>query len=624
MNSHARRLSLEQKLPLLISGLLVLVLVATSWVAYRDVERSAMLAATERLQRVARELAGLIQVQTTARFETMGRIAADPALRAWLRAPTMHSRAPADSALGRLRVAADTAAVTEVWSARAEPLASDGRPISAASRARGRAVVSGSSRDIALIGALYTEGDSVFYWVVAPVSDRGATAGWLAQRRRMLTAPRAQEQVRNLIGTDVTIYFSSSDPAADLWVDLGGRAVQRVVGTPDSSVLFRYERPRGVTHIAAANPVAGTSWVLIAERPLSAVQERPRAFLRRMTLLALIIVLLGGGAAWLVSRHVTVPLARLNAAAEAVAGGDYSRRVDIRRGDELGRVADTFNMMAGRVERARADLESQIDASRALTAELEKANRAKADFLAVMSHELRTPLNAIGGYVDLIDLGLRGSVTEQQRQDLQRIRRNQQHLLGIITNILTYARADARHIQFEMGAVALDPLLEDTAVLIESQVRTKDVHFERVPCTSDVEAWADPDWLRQIILNLLSNAVRFTQSGGRVTVDCVEDGGGGGSDGVRITVADTGPGIPTDKLEEIFEPFVQLDRRLSRPTEGIGLGLAISRELARAMGGDVTVVSAPGRGSTFTVTLARADGRRTPAFGTGIPATGAR
>jgi len=241
--------------------------------------------------------------------------------------------------------------------------------------------------------------------------------------------------------------------------------------------------------------------------------------------------------------------------------------------------------------------------------EAERANRAKAEFLAVMSHELRTPLNAIGGYAQLLEMGVRGSLTEDQQEDLRRIQRSQKHLLSLINDVLNFAKLEAGHVRFEIAAVPLAETLRDVDVLIEPQVRARGLHYTRqVAAPTDhgapLAVLADREKLQQVVLNLLANAVKFTPPGGEISVSC---GPAAASGYVAVSVRDTGRGIPPDKLEAIFEPFVQVDRSTTRSGDGTGLGLAISRDLARAMGGDLVAESTLGAGSTFTLVLPRAD-----------------
>ena len=288
-----------------------------------------------------------------------------------------------------------------------------------------------------------------------------------------------------------------------------------------------------------------------------------------------------------VTRDLTERVAaqeRAIADARRVAAEEAARSAAESRARELRDLTDLLRSQAGELER-RGD-------------EAEKANRAKAEFLAAMSHELRTPLNAIGGYAELLELGVSGPVTAQQREHLERIRRSQQHLLGIINDILNFSRIEAGQLTYDLGPVPLREAVQSVAHMIAPQAAAKNLHLEASDCPADVVARADRSKLEQILLNLLSNAVKFTDPGGRITLSCRR-----AERQISIRVSDTGVGIPDDQTEAIFEPFVQVGRSLTNLREGTGLGLAISRDLARAMGGDVMVESDVGVGSTFTLLL---------------------
>jgi signal transduction histidine kinase len=230
----------------------------------------------------------------------------------------------------------------------------------------------------------------------------------------------------------------------------------------------------------------------------------------------------------------------------------------------------------------------------------EAANRAKSEFLGVMSHELRTPLNAIDGYAQLLEVGIHGPLNDVQREHVARIRRCEQHLLSLINEVLSYARVEAGAVSYALTDVALQEVVETCDAVIAPQCHEAGLQLLFDGCPPDLLVRADADRLRQIILNLLTNAIKFTDPGGRIEVMCEAD-----DRTVRISVIDTGCGIASDQAERIFEPFVQADARYTRSHEGVGLGLAISRELARGMGGDITVSSTVGEGSTFTLTLPR-------------------
>jgi signal transduction histidine kinase len=260
-------------------------------------------------------------------------------------------------------------------------------------------------------------------------------------------------------------------------------------------------------------------------------------------------------------------------------------------------------------QRAQA-LESEVQRRDALEQSLrvalsraEAANRAKNQFLSVMSHELRTPLNAIGGHVQLVEMELLGPINNRQRDSLARVQRSQRQLLGLINDVLNLARLDASQVQYAAVPVPLAPLVAEVIGLVEplftasSLTCGEDFDFAAAPLV----ARADRDKVCQVLLNLLGNAAKFTHAGGSVIVRTVELP----ENMVAIEVSDSGIGMPMDKLDAVFEPFVQIAGAAAGHTDGVGLGLAISRKLARGMGGDLVATSVIGEGSTFTLSLPR-------------------
>jgi signal transduction histidine kinase len=251
------------------------------------------------------------------------------------------------------------------------------------------------------------------------------------------------------------------------------------------------------------------------------------------------------------------------------------------------------------------EVTKQVQGRRALEAaraEAEDANRAKSQFLTTMSHELRTPLNAIAGYSDLLLGGVRGELSGAQIADIERIKRSGQHLLSLINDILNFAKIEAGQVEFDVERTPVSRLITGLDELVAPQVALRGLHIAIVPADPSLVVLGDVEKIRQILLNLLSNAVKFTESGGEIVLTTDADDAV-----VRISVRDTGRGISSEQLATIFDPFVQVDRHLT-PTsqQGVGLGLAISRDLARRMNGELTVDSTLGGGSTFTLTLPRA------------------
>jgi signal transduction histidine kinase len=237
-----------------------------------------------------------------------------------------------------------------------------------------------------------------------------------------------------------------------------------------------------------------------------------------------------------------------------------------------------------------------LEGSRLLR-DLQEANQAKATFLATMSHELRTPLNAIMGYVDLLELEIAGTLNDRQKQSLARVRAGSLHLQELIESILSFARIDAGKVHVHRVQVDLGSLVHETVALIEPLARARSLDLVVHTPADPLLASTDAAKVRQIILNLLSNAVKFTDHGS-ITLDLRRDDGD-----IVLSVTDTGIGIPPEERARIFEPFRQVGDVYTQKSTGTGLGLSVSRELARLLGGDVTVDSTPSKGSVFTVVL---------------------
>jgi signal transduction histidine kinase len=259
------------------------------------------------------------------------------------------------------------------------------------------------------------------------------------------------------------------------------------------------------------------------------------------------------------------------------------------------------------VEQRTAELSRAIEVQTELAHEAqlardcaERASREKSELIAIVSHELRTPLAAIGGYAELLALGVRGPLSESQRADAQRILEAQSHVLRLVDDLVGYAKLESGRLRFDITDVILGDAIQGIVSLVRPQAATKQIELAIEPCSGDIVIRADEERLRQIVLNLLANAIKFTPNEGRVTIAATVS-----ADAVEIVIRDTGVGIPAEKLEAVFEPYVQLDATRDARMTGWGLGLAISRDMARAMGGELSATSTPGEGAAFALRLPR-------------------
>jgi signal transduction histidine kinase len=319
-----------------------------------------------------------------------------------------------------------------------------------------------------------------------------------------------------------------------------------------------------------------------------------------------------------VSLRLTAPLDSLATAADALARGEEAR-VPEEGDDEIARLARAFNSMSDQVAQHDEALRHRLDEASALAQRLQEANvaaeeareaaqaanQAKSEFLATMSHEIRTPINAVIGYTDLLAQGIPDPPTARQKEFLQRIERSSKLLIALVNDVLDFARIESGELRVQRGVGSAVDLVQAARASLDPVASQKGVRLS-ARCQSDLAFQGDPRRVQQILLNLLSNAVKFTPKGGSVEVVC-EPADRGPADAagewLRIDVRDTGIGIAPEELDRIFEPFVQAETGFTREHGGVGLGLSISRRLATLLGGDITVESARGEGSCFTLWL---------------------
>ena len=335
-------------------------------------------------------------------------------------------------------------------------------------------------------------------------------------------------------------------------------------------------------------------------RRLEAASTRSRRIAVACMVLGLVVALLYGA---LLAGDIGAALASVRRSIEATARFE-PREAPLQRDDEIGTLSRTFHEMTAQLTRFEAELREQVRAQQSTLEELREANeklaramRVKSDFLAAMSHELRTPLNAVIGLSALLLDSPTEQLSPRARQALQTMRGSGEHLLTLLNDILDLAKVDAGKMTFHDEPFDPVPLARGCVATVLPLLgeRPIDVDFEARGNTG--AALGDPQRVRQVLLNLLSNAVKFTDRGGvRVTIERV-------GERIALRVQDTGIGIAPEHLPALFEEFQQVAMGDTRPYGGTGLGLALSRRMARAMRGDISVESAQGAGSTFTLWL---------------------
>jgi signal transduction histidine kinase len=383
--------------------------------------------------------------------------------------------------------------------------------------------------------------------------------------------------------------------------------VTKALGSSQSGSTFG-RNLRGQKVLSTWATVGPVGWKVFVEQPESAAFAPVRAQIWRTALLLAAFLAVGVALSVLLAHRLVRPVKQIRAAAARIGAGAYDERIELRRRDELGGLADELNGMAASLRASVQGLEQEVEErTRELQLalaelsrkgrQLEVASQHKSDFLANMSHELRTPLNAIIGFSQVLRQGLFGPVNAKQAEYLDDILSSGHHLLALINDVLDLSKVEAGQVELEVASFSLREALERGVVMVREPASKRGVAvaLELAPDVDVVEG--DERRLRQVVYNLLSNAVKFTPEGGNVVVASARVDGE-----VRVSVTDTGPGILAEDREWIFEEFHQTELGVQQ-REGTGLGLALSKRLVELHGGRIWVESEPGHGSCFVFTL---------------------
>jgi signal transduction histidine kinase len=586
----SRRRSLAVKIPLLVSVLLTLALAAMSVASYVELRSALIDMATGRLQQAADQMANAFAASGRQRTAAMKQLMERTEIHEFLRIRDAALRPRIESAvLSHLGTALPIANV-ELWDA-------DGRrqlAIGAAFSEVTGPILDQYKKDLPLvddasIGRLQEFEDGLHYPVGGPISSNGQVLGYVIERRRISNPAQTRQTVTlltGLIGNRATMVIGNADGST--WSDLVTVIRDLPINGRDSR-LWDYRRAGRPRSLAWTTPIASTPWAVAIEFPREVVLQPSQRFITRSIVIATTVLLIAAALGLIVSRRITTPLVRVTEAAEAVAESQSRVRVAIDREDEIGRLADSFNTMAEKVEQGRTDLESRVELR---TAELRAANRELEAFSYSVSHDLRAPLRAIAGFVQILEEDHGGSLDPSARHHLERVKLNARRMGQLIDDLLAFSQIG----RTTMLRQTLDFTTMVTSIAqeaIAASGRAIELTIEPLP-----PCYGEGALLNQVFVILISNAVKFTAKVANPAITIGATGSGGET---VYFVRDNGVGFDDRYAEKLFGVFQRLHR--SEEFEGTGVGLAIVHRIITRHGGRVWAEGKLNAGATFYFTL---------------------
>jgi len=580
-------LSIKQRLPLLIFILLFTIIVIFSWISYLGVKKATLEIGRDRLSTLTNQLSGMFQQSFGVLTATAHNATVQPAVKNFLRTGGKESREDALKAIEGVKRDTQSVDIELLDVHRATLLRSVKSEVMLNLNIDSVLLPAASRQDYAAVGKIFVVNDTMYYPIVATVGDGERPIGYLVQWHMLLATPQAIEQLAQLIGSDAKLYFGNDD--GKFWTDMMRPITMPAINTTDSNAVLQYKSRTGDPLLAAARQVPNTHWLVRVEFSQEKVMAATTLFVRWVIVIGIILAAIGSFVAWLMSRNITQPLKKLTAAASVIAEGDYSNAVDINRNDELGKLAEAFNIMVVEVRNAQHDLEKKV---KDRTAELESANKELEAFSYSVSHDLHAPLRIIDGYAAILGQRSAGALDDEGNKILNHIRLKAKRMGTLIDELLNLSYLGRKELSMEL--VDMDATVHATMKeQLLLAVKPVEFNIKKLP-----PAMCDNTLIRQVWSNLISNAIKYSARNDKA---CIEIASRSDGDYITYVIKDNGVGFDMKYAGKLFGVFQRLHG--IKEFEGSGVGLALVQRVIKKHGGKVWAEAEEGKGATFYFSL---------------------
>ena len=584
-----RGLSIQQRLPLLICVLLCSVILTFSFASYYGVKKATLEMGKKRLRSLTDQLGTTLFTESNKTLNTLIlAVVKKDTVKKFVQSRGTELRTEALEILNKLRKDSTWCLVELLDSGKTPILRSGNEKVEAKLSLHTIFSSLTVEPDSCKTGKIYAIGDSIYYPVVATVTDKKQVIGYLVSWRSLTSTPKALERLSQLLGTGATLYVGNTDGSS--WTDLIKPVPSPPIDTQHIRDIFEYTNQHGKRVIAAVQPITNTQWWVLVEFSEQTILQTSTSFLRWISIIGGVLIAVGIFIAWLMSRNITLPLNKLTEAASAIAGGNYSSLVEVDRSDELGKLARTFNIMAVQVRNAQQDMENKIIER---TAQLETANEELESFSYSVSHDLRAPLRGIHGYTRILFEDFGNELSDGAKRVMNKIMGNAKKMGQLTDDLLEFSRLGRKELT-KMN-LSMNEMVSEIYEELKKNEDPRDITFNinNLPLS-----FADSITMKQVWVNLISNSLKYSK---RKEKTIIEIGSQIKEDEIIYYIKDNGAGFDMRYADKLFGVFQRLHSE--EEFEGTGVGLAIVQRIISKHGGRIWAESTVNEGATFYFSL---------------------